>query len=659
MNSLGKIANTFTQGIEISKTAYYIPLTVTTLSFISHMMFHEGYIKSIVKSETGVEIPLTFMCEWQATVPMMFFLVQSLNSTKKNLDKIEIFAIVCVYTGISISVLCYIADYFHQMLLGIIGTILLIIANYISIVQAQKDVISTHETYNGSNASAGIDEYIAHKLALKRYESSIIIAVIFTIFAVLYFAVELRLITGSQSCLLTLIINTLAKNFYSQILTSGHLKVLDYSAYSILSERKLNTDRRYFLRFLFHELRSPLNCIHMALQLQPVDLEVQETMRVAAMEINNLLDDSLLLQSIIEGSLALTLRPSKVDDIVSFLKDSYKVAFKGRAAIVKIMLKKGLPELIEIDLPYIRRVIENLVTAINQHIEVTNELMIIIILSYDSETSIFSLEIQDNDKNFKTDEVKDYSYGEYHQYNHNQLNVGRLNSLRMSICNQIITLYGGLFGFQLNSIGVKFKFAIPVNCYKTHKTLLDKEITLDDTSKSSSSSHTSTAITNKESKIQNTKLNALVVDDIKTNRQLLAKLLKNRDLEVDMVENGQKATEYVQDNHDKISIIFMDNMMPVMTGVESTRAIREQGYSGLIIGVTGNTLGEEQITFKDAGADFILGKPVNIPQLDAILAHIKKYGNLSPKSASIESKNEELIQAFEILSSEMERLGHV
>ena len=56
---------------------------------------------------TGAQIPLTFVCEWQATVPMMFFLVQSLNSTKKKLDNIEVIAIACVYVGMTMSVLCY------------------------------------------------------------------------------------------------------------------------------------------------------------------------------------------------------------------------------------------------------------------------------------------------------------------------------------------------------------------------------------------------------------------------------------------------------------------------------------------------------------------------------------------------------------------------
>jgi hypothetical protein len=70
---------------------------------------------------TGAQIPLTFVCEWQATVPMMFFLVQSLNSTKKKLSNIDIFAIAIIYVGITFGVLCYIADYFYQLIFGFIG----------------------------------------------------------------------------------------------------------------------------------------------------------------------------------------------------------------------------------------------------------------------------------------------------------------------------------------------------------------------------------------------------------------------------------------------------------------------------------------------------------------------------------------------------------
>ena len=42
LSNIGKIVNTFSQNIEISKSAYIVPLAVTSLSLISHIMFHTG-----------------------------------------------------------------------------------------------------------------------------------------------------------------------------------------------------------------------------------------------------------------------------------------------------------------------------------------------------------------------------------------------------------------------------------------------------------------------------------------------------------------------------------------------------------------------------------------------------------------------------------------
>ena len=230
----------------------------------------------------------------------------------------------------------------------------------------------------------------------------------------------------------------------------------------------------------------------------------------------------------------------------------------------------------------------------------------------------------------------------------------------MSICNQIITLYGGNFGFELNPIGVKFKFSIPIKSYPIFL-IADKEVTIEDSispkeATLASISPVETAVIKDVSKVDK-KLQALVVDDIKTNRQLLARLLKNRNMEVHMVDNGQKAVEFVKESNGKIDIIFMDNFMPVMTGIESADAIREQGYNGLIVGVTGNTFGEDIIAFKEAGADCVLGKQVNVGQLEAIIAHIKTHGTTSSKSKNFESNNKELIRALETLSAEIENLG--
>jgi DNA-binding NarL/FixJ family response regulator len=59
----------------------------------------------------------------------------------------------------------------------------------------------------------------------------------------------------------------------------------------------------------------------------------------------------------------------------------------------------------------------------------------------------------------------------------------------------------------------------------------------------------------------------------------------------------------------------MDFVMPVMTGPEATSKIRELGFYGLIVGVTGNALPEDVKTFERSGADAVLLKPLDVPML--------------------------------------------
>lgn len=58
--------------------------------------------------------------------------------------------------------------------------------------------------------------------------------------------------------------------------------------------------------------------------------------------------------------------------------------------------------------------------------------------------------------------------------------------------------------------------------------------------------------------------------------------------------------------------VCMDASMPVLDGYEATRRLRgELGYDGVIVGVTGNALAEDQAAFMRAGADKVHLKPVD------------------------------------------------
>lgn len=65
---------------------------------------------------------------------------------------------------------------------------------------------------------------------------------------------------------------------------------------------------------------------------------------------------------------------------------------------------------------------------------------------------------------------------------------------------------------------------------------------------------------------------ALVVDDSRTARQSLAKLLAQYDLEVAFAETGEEALAFL--NHEMVDVVFMDHTMPGMDGLQAVTAIK-------------------------------------------------------------------------------------
>ena len=125
-----------------------------------------------------------------------------------------------------------------------------------------------------------------------------------------------------------------------------------------------------------------------------------------------------------------------------------------------------------------------------------------------------------------------------------------------------------------------------------------------------------------EHKATEEKLRVLVVDDAATNRKMLCRLLQHKYVTLE-AEDGQEAVDMVLaslDTDHSIQVVLMDNHMPRMDGPTASKLLRERGYTGVIIGVTGNTLPEDIEHFMSHGADKVLPKPVDTDVLDQTIA---------------------------------------
>ncbi|WP_196887804.1 response regulator [Rubrivivax gelatinosus] len=116
-------------------------------------------------------------------------------------------------------------------------------------------------------------------------------------------------------------------------------------------------------------------------------------------------------------------------------------------------------------------------------------------------------------------------------------------------------------------------------------------------------------------------LQALLVEDNDINREVGVELLREHGLEVDTAHDGREAVHCVRERH--YDIVFMDMQMPVMDGLDATRAIRllPGGTALPIVAMTANALPADRERCLAAGMDDHVAKPIDPAVLAARLRH--------------------------------------
>ena len=152
----------------------------------------------------------------------------------------------------------------------------------------------------------------------------------------------------------------------------------------------------------------------------------------------------------------------------------------------------------------------------------------------------------------------------------------------------------------------------------------------------------------------------LVVDDIATNRKLLADLLAVEGYDVVIATSGEEALARI--DADKPDLVLLDVVMPGLNGYEVCERIRGDESSGVlpVIMVTALDPTEERIKGLEAGADDFLTKPINRPELLArvrSLLRIKSlYDTVQSQAAELSVLNTGLEQRVQEQLGQLQRL---
>lgn len=113
----------------------------------------------------------------------------------------------------------------------------------------------------------------------------------------------------------------------------------------------------------------------------------------------------------------------------------------------------------------------------------------------------------------------------------------------------------------------------------------------------------------------------LVVEDNLTNQKITCKLLEKIGYRSIVAEDGEQALAVLAAQRAEIALVLMDCRMPVMDGLQATKAIRERGDDITVIALTANNTDEDKSECLAVGMDDFLAKPINKNKLQAVLQH--------------------------------------
>ena len=125
---------------------------------------------------------------------------------------------------------------------------------------------------------------------------------------------------------------------------------------------------------------------------------------------------------------------------------------------------------------------------------------------------------------------------------------------------------------------------------------------------------------------QKTILRVLLAEDEAVNRLAVRQFLRKIGHQPTAVANGREVLEALAaERHD---CVLMDIQMPVMDGLEATKALRSGAVPGAedipIIALTAHAMKGDREQFLAAGMDGYLSKPVELSDLERLLNTLTK-----------------------------------
>ncbi len=367
------------------------------------------------------------------------------------------------------------------------------------------------------------------------------------------------------------------------------------------SADRANRTKSEFLAMMSHEIRTPMNGILgtvQLLELSPLNEEQRRDLlvvRTSGDALLVLIDGILDFSKIEAGKLELELRDFDLRQEIGTTMALYKPLFASKGLQLDVDIDAEVPVMLNGDSTRLRQILSNLVS---NAIKFTQAGFVRIHIGADQmDDSAVRLRgsVQDTGIGI-TAERSDKLFRAFSQVDVSTTRQYGGTGLGLAICARLCEAMGGSIRVSSESgAGSTFQFEVQL---QSGSLALQNLLKLPDAMAADLSS-----------------LRVLIVEDHPVNQKIAIGLLRKLNIHADLAENGESAVDMTRVG--RYDVVLMDMQMPVMDGVDATRAIRllPLDFQPWIIAQTANAFDTDRESCLQAGMDDFLSKPFRMDAL--------------------------------------------
>ena len=374
-----------------------------------------------------------------------------------------------------------------------------------------------------------------------------------------------------------------------------------------VAAEQANDSKSIFVRNMSHELRTPLNGIIGMLRMikrskseddrtKFIDGAEQSANNLVAI-VNDILDLSRLearLLTIVQEPFSLT----ALFEIAISLQTPFAIE---QGNVLSWSIAPDVPDILVNDETRVRQILINLVGNANKFTK-NGKVTIAASAKPIGEDAIrLHVEVQDTGIGI-SEEARAKLFRDFSQADQSISRRFGGTGLGLSISRRLTELLGGEIGMRpAATSGSIFWFDIP--CKLGTRQIVPR-------------------VPNPEATSQGLNgLRALVAEDNAINRQIIDNLLRERGIDAVIVDNGEEVLRRLDDA--TFDFVLMDVQMPLMDGIDATRAVRASNapYKYVpIIMLTAHAMASDRVSYREAGATGYVSKPIDEGELWTAIA---------------------------------------